>query len=262
MKEQLQAEFADVELARRIYFFPEIASTSDWAKKLVERAGPRADLHGTVILAEHQTAGRGRHNRQWVAPQGKALLFSIILAGRHAPRLGMAVPVAVCDAIRFVTGVEAGIKYPNDILIGRRKVGGILLEAVGSGPNPYVVAGIGVNCHQTPEELPPNPRLAATSLRIECDHEIRVSALAAAIIRCLAPLLDDDSPARVHSRMSALCVTIGRIVEITTPTEEFGGTALAITSDGALLVRTDSGMQRLVYSGDVRQLTMGHASDT
>lgn len=260
-RKQLQESLARVSLARRFYYFHEIGSTSDWAKELVRRAGKRADLHGTVIIAEHQTSGRGRHNRQWSAPFGKALLFSIILSPAGDSLPGLAIPVAVAEALRSTTGANAEIKYPNDILVDRRKVGGILLEQESCGEKRLLVAGIGINCNQDSHELPPQARIAATSLRLATGCQADISEIVGAIIDRIDYYLDPMHDGALHTRMSSLCTTIGKIVEIHTQTEQFGGTAMAITSDGALVVRTESGIQRLVYSGDVRQLTMNDATD-
>ncbi len=281
-REALQVALGGVDLARRFYFFEDIASTSDFARDLIARAGgarAAADLHGTVVVADHQSAGRGRFNRAWLAPPGTALLFTLILDRAQVPApplLTLALPVAAAEAITRVTGLAARIKFPNDILINERKTAGILLEQPpGAG---VLLAGIGVNVHQTADQLPPPSHVPPTSLELELqwvstrlamDDNIRANAppppplqhpaLLAAILQRLGTLISTpDAAVDLPRRMNQLCDTLGRHVEVTTPDGILRGVALSITPDGALMVRTDAGMQRPIYSGDIKQLTAHH----
>lgn len=266
-REALQIALGEVDLARRFYFFEDIASTSDFARDLIARAGgarAAADLHGTVVVADHQSAGRGRFNRAWLAPPGTALLFTLILDRAQVPApplLTLALPVAAAEAITRVTGLAARIKFPNDILIHERKTAGILLEQPpGSG---VLLAGIGVNVHQTADQLPPPSHVPPTSLELELQHagagSVQRPTLLAAILQRLGTLLaTPDAAVDLPRRMNQLCDTLGRHVEVTTPDGILRGVALSITPDGALMVRTDAGMQRPIYSGDIKQLTAHH----
>ena len=288
-REALQAALEAVELARRFYFFESIASTSDFARDLIARAGgarAAGDLHGTVVVADHQSAGRGRFQRAWLAPPGTALLFTLILDRGQVPApplLTLALPVATAVAITRHTGLAARIKFPNDILVHERKTAGILLEQPpGAG---VVLAGIGVNVHQTADQLPPPTHVPPTSLEMELprvsekpetshdnaddpSHDANTSAsatsslgpqrpalLAEILCRLSALIATPDPAAELPRRMNQLCDTLGRHVEVTTPDGILRGVALSITSDGALMVRTDAGMQRPIYSGDIKQLT-------
>ncbi len=121
---------------------------------------------GAVAVAEHQTAGRGRSGRQWEDREGQAVLVSVLLrppSGAALPQLSLVVGLATAEAVEFVTGLAAGIKWPNDVLLGGRKVAGVLLEGDGDA----VVCGIGVNVAQQASGLPVQTPVAATSLLLE-----------------------------------------------------------------------------------------------
>ena len=124
-------------------------------------------VEGAVVAADEQTAGRGRLGRAWEAPKGAGLLFSIVLTSRvepgRLPELTVVAAEAVCAAISLETGLSASVKPPNDVLVGGRKVAGILAEAAGG----RVVLGVGVNVSQSAVQLPEDTRLPATSLALE-----------------------------------------------------------------------------------------------
>ncbi len=261
----LESAVADIPLVARTYFFEEIASTSDWAKDLVRRAGPAADLHGTLVIANHQTAGRGRFGRTWISPPGRSLLFSLILAPKPAQEGGQgspefdrtvmaAAPVAVCESIADVSGLAPRIKYPNDVLLSGRKVAGILLERTAmSGAPGFCILGIGVNVNQRRDELDLGARVPATSVALAAGHPIEGADLLCALLRRLTSNLAD--PRRAGERMAALCDTVGRMVTVRTGGQVLHGTALAyLPKNGSLLVRLDSGFEVSVLSGDIEQL--------
>jgi BirA family biotin operon repressor/biotin-[acetyl-CoA-carboxylase] ligase len=152
--------------------------------------GPE-DTEGTVAVAEQQTEGRGRLGRSWHAPAGTSILVSVLLRPQvEAARLPELSPVAgraVADAINAETGVETRMKHPNDVLIGDRKVAGILAEAIEG----RVVLGIGVNVNQTRGELPEGVDPPATSLLLETGSVVERAPLLAAILRQLERTYDD-----------------------------------------------------------------------
>ena len=227
-------------------------STNDEARALAQ-GGAAA---GSVVIAEHQSAGRGRGGKRWQAAPGESLLLSIVLRPTDPPssmtvgpapiRLGL----AACRAIERVAGVQAALKWPNDILApDGRKLAGILCEAV-SGAAPFVVAGIGINVLQPDSGWPPELDGRATSLRAATAVEPDRAALAGALIDALRPFtpgspeLDADE-LRAFERRDAL---LGSSVELGgVPV----GTAAGLRPDGALLVRS-TGTTRVVHAGTVR----------
>ena len=141
-----------------------------------------ADLEGAVAVAEEQTEGRGRLGRSWEAPAGSSILVSVLLFPRveapRLPELSLIAGGAVAEAITHVTGIAPSIKFPNDVLIGGRKVAGILAES----SEGRVVLGIGVNANQTREQLPAEAQTEPTSLRLELDAPVDRARLLAEIL--------------------------------------------------------------------------------
>jgi BirA family biotin operon repressor/biotin-[acetyl-CoA-carboxylase] ligase len=134
-------------------------STNERARELAVAGAPS----GTIVTADEQSAGRGQHGRRWSAPAGKALLYSAILRplGPEHALLPIAAGLAVCEAIESVADVRCGLKWPNDVWIGERKVAGVLIEA---RPPEFAVIGVGVNVAIDPGEFPPDLRRPATSV--------------------------------------------------------------------------------------------------
>ena len=160
-----------------------IGSTNDLARELAIAGAPA----GTVVLAEEQTAGRGRQGRSWVAPPGRALTLSIVVrtSDEALAMLPLTVAVAVCEACeRVATRWSAAVKWPNDVWIGERKVAGILIEA--RPQDRWAVVGIGLNVETTAEELPAELRETATSLRIATGGEVGREAALQALLEALA----------------------------------------------------------------------------
>lgn len=220
----------------------ETASTQD---VLRESAFP----HGAVAVTEHQTAGRGRSGREWADAPSKALLCSVLLrpngAAPYAP-LSLVVGLAVAAAIEREAGLEALLKWPNDVLVGGRKVAGILLEASGG----VVVVGIGINVNQDTDDLPAQTRTPATSLAIAggrpFDRGLVLVALLTELERRYAEWTIGGLSgfANELDRRNAL---IGRTVSISGHT----GTAGAIATDGRLTIVLDNGDVVLVASGEI-----------
>lgn len=252
---------ANAAIVRRIYFFDEIGSTSDWAKALIRRANGSADLEGTLVVANSQIAGRGRFDRRWHATAGKALLFSLILResltesspALLARQLSIAAPVAGCRAIAVETGLSARIKYPNDVLLSGRKCCGILIESVTASKNSFAVLGVGINVNQSADELPSGSRITPTSIALESGKQADLLKLLNAFLESLTALLDNPEAAR--QQMNLLCETLGNHVRIDTAYELVEGVAAGVTAEGALIVRTAIGIDKVIHSGDVVQVT-------
>jgi len=236
--------------------FAEVDSTNEVAKRMADAGAPE----GTCVVAEVQTAGRGRMGRVWHSPKGGMWLSTVLrpaLPPRDAGKLSLVTGVAVTQAVREVAGLPAMMKWPNDVVLHGRKVGGILVESKWTGETlDYIVDGIGVNVAVDVAALPPEARCIAGTLVPPSDPEgasLRERLLEAILDKLglfyrqflSAGFLGILEKARVY------CDTLGREVEATCPGGGLlRGTAVAIDADGALVIKTPSGDVRLV-SGDV-----------
>jgi BirA family transcriptional regulator, biotin operon repressor / biotin---[acetyl-CoA-carboxylase] ligase len=240
-------------IGRDIRVFEETTSTNDVIEKLA-RDGVK---EGAVVFAESQTKGRGRLGRKWSSPTHQGLWFSILLRPKLTPQettqLTVASATALRRAIKKVTGVSADIKWPNDLLIGGKKVVGILTEMSAEVDRVrHVILGIGVDVNQT--DFPPELRAIATSLKAESGEETSRAELAVEILR----ELDFDYAricggkfAAVADEWEAGCGTIGQSVSVQMGVRRIRGVAEALDDDGALLVRTEHGHLERVIGGDV-----------
>jgi BirA family biotin operon repressor/biotin-[acetyl-CoA-carboxylase] ligase len=242
-------------LGRNLVYLPETASTNADARRLAAAGAP----DGTVVVAEYQSAGRGRLERRWVAPPGSSLLASVLLRPDLAPyraqRLTMLAGLAAADAIEAETGLHAGLKWPNDLLIGERKVGGILTEVDVSGERlSYAVLGIGLNVNLDPAALPGELLERATSLSAELGREVDRLSLLLALLALLEKryIALGAGAADLHREWAGRLVTVGREVVVSAGDGEWWGVAEGVDDDGALLVRPPGGEARRVVAGDVR----------
>lgn len=241
-------------VGRDIRVFEETTSTNDVIEKLA-RDGVK---EGVVVFAESQTKGRGRLGRKWMSPTHQGLWFSVLLRPKLSPQettqLTVASATALRRAIKKVTGLAADIKWPNDLLIGGKKVVGILTEMSAEVDCVrHVILGIGVDVNQA--DFPPELRALATSLKIAAGGEkICRAELATEILREL-----DADYARIGAgKFSQLtdewetaCATIGKKVSVQMGSRLIRGCAEALDDDGALLVRTEHGHLERVIGGDV-----------
>ena len=228
-----------------------VVSTSDRLKALA-RGGAS---EWTVVAADRQTGGRGREGRTWVSPAG-GLYLSVLLRPRAdvASRLPLAAGVAVAEAAEE-HGVTAELKWPNDVLVGGRKLAGILSEAAsGAEGVDWVVLGIGVNVALDEAALPAELRGTTASLSGETGRAPRPTAVAAAVLSRLAVWYDalDASPARVVSAWRDRAVAWwGERVDVRVGGGPVSGRLVGIDEEGALILVTDSGEIRRVLSGEV-----------
>lgn len=237
-----------------LHFFPELGSTNIQAKVEAEAGAP----HGMLVVTDVQTAGRGRRGKQWSSPADTNLYFSIVLRPQlspdKAPMLTLVMGHSVSMAIRRVTGLPAGIKWPNDIVINGKKVCGILTE-MSAEPDyiQHVVTGVGVNVRKQAFEGELAER--ACCLEQECGRKVSRSALLAAIME----QFEDDYECFMRSEdMSGLLdsycnllVNRGREVCVLDSGGAYRGVAQGITSGGELLVELPDGQVRQVYAGEV-----------
>ena len=204
----------------------------------------------TVVVAQAQTAGRGRHGRLWLDEPGASLLTSIILRPRlepaRLPTLSLAAGVAVVEALERVTGLKPRLKWPNDVLVDGRKLAGILLESR-IGPSPLVVLGIGVNLAQ--RVFPADLAERATSVRLATGRRVDADALLTALLESLdawRTRLETEGWAPIRERWRALTETLGRRVSI----DSVEGVAVDVDEDGALIV-AEGDVRRRVVAGEV-----------
>lgn len=231
-------------LTPRVETWASIPSTNDRAAELVrEEAAP-----WTIVVADEQTAGRGRRGAEWHSPAGCGLWMSVVLAHGLAPEgLPLVVGTACAEAIRSrAPEIAVGIKWPNDLLVGGRKVGGILCERIDDS----VVAGIGINVSTPPGGFPAEVRSRATSLEVSGPRELSRSDLAGSIVAALRLRLTRSDPfGEVYDDLVAADALRGRRIR----TEQAGaGTARGIDTSGALLLERDDGSRVRVISGSVR----------
>jgi BirA family biotin operon repressor/biotin-[acetyl-CoA-carboxylase] ligase len=242
-------------IGRDIRVFEETNSTNDVAEKLA-RDGVK---EGVVVFAESQTRGRGRLGRKWLSPPRKGLWFSVLLRPdlrpQAATQLTVVAATALLRAIREQTGLIPEIKWPNDILIGGRKVAGVLTELSAELDHvKHLILGIGVDVNLIVSEFPADLRKLATSLKIEAGRHIQRASLAAAILR---ELDRDYERIRAHrfqeiaDEWEQHCATLGRRVSIQIGERILQGHAEALDEDGALLLRTQHGRLERIIGGDV-----------
>ncbi len=237
----------------RIHWFDSIDSTNTRAKQLALQGAP----HGTVLIAGHQTLGRGRMGRSFQSPAGLGVYLSLILRFDCPPQqlmhLTCAAAVAACDAVEKAAGIRPGIKWTNDLVFGKRKLAGILTELVTTGSTTYAIIGIGINCCQTEEDFPDEIRGFAGSLAMVCGRSVDPAAVAAALVEALydmsAQLL--SRKADIMARYSENCVTVGQDISILRSDEVRHGHAVGVDGEGALLVRFPDGSTEAVNSGEV-----------
>lgn len=243
-------------IGRSIIYLDSVDSTNTYAKKAAE--GPFRD--GTVIIAEEQIAGRGRLGRYWVSPRGKGIWMTIMLKPDilpfDAPKLTIVAACAVAKALWSCCGLEAGIKWPNDIVAGGKKLCGILTEMSAEEDEiKHVIIGIGINANLGLDDFGPEVLDIATSIRIEKGNTVSRKAVVASVLREFEQLYRDfvregsiDFFLDEYKDKSAV---LGKEIRITSKKEELTGTAVDISKEGHLLVRLEDGALKEVMSGEV-----------
>ena len=239
-----------------LYWYKETDSTNTQAKRMAKEGAP----HGTVLIAGRQTGGRGRMGRSFSSPEGMGVYLSVILRPDCPPdrlmHLTCAAAVAGCKAVETVCGITPGIKWTNDLVYGRKKLGGILTELSidsKSGLVEYAIVGIGINCLQNTEDFPPELREIATSVSKITNTPCSPAHLAAALTEALF-VMDQSllsGKKALMDRYRCLCMTVGEDIMVLRGDDIRYGTALDIDDDGGLLVRFSDGTEKFVTSGEV-----------
>jgi len=236
--------------------FDEVSSTNTLLKELGRRGAPA----GTVLVADRQTGGRGRLGRSFLSPGGVGVYLSALIRPDCAPtelmHLTCAVAVAVCDAVEDTFGFRPGIKWTNDLVVGTKKLGGILTE-LGLDPKTgrvdFAVLGIGINCGQLEEDFDESIRPIATSVRMVTGRQADRDRFIARMVKALEAMDREllRAPAPLLDRYRADCITLGREVSILTGDLIRHATALDIDAEGGLVVRYGTGEIGTVTAGEV-----------
>ena len=235
---------------RQIVYLPSVDSTNRRARQLAAEGAP----HGTLVIADEQTAGRGRRGRGWISPAGEGVFMSLILRPQSHPsevaRLSMQTALAVALSIAQTTGLDARIKWPNDIVCGGRKVCGMLLEMNADEQAVHdVVAGIGINVHQT--QFAPEIEKTASSLDLLSGQRVCRAALVRAFLEAFERAEALAAQGALMDAYRARSATLGQRVQVIAPAGSFTGTALAVTDSGSLIVEDEEGQRREVLAADV-----------
>jgi BirA family biotin operon repressor/biotin-[acetyl-CoA-carboxylase] ligase len=243
-------------IGREIYYFPEIDSTN----RRAHDQGRKGASEGTVVLADFQSQGKGRLGRFWESPAGLNLYASIILRPpippKDAPQITLLAGVATANALARASGLDIGIKWPNDIFLHGKKVAGILSEMKADDTKTqFVILGVGVNVNWERGGIPPHLRETATSLRAEGGKEIPRTLIAEEIFEELekgyASFLREGFSPRLREEWNRLSWINGKRVTVTLPDKEISGEALGIDTDGALLLLDQEGKTHRFIVGDV-----------
>lgn len=242
-------------VGRRVYHFARLDSTNGCLAKLAAEGAPE----GTLVSADEQTAGRGRLGRSWLAPARSCLLFSLLfrpafLAPAQAQRLTMACSLATAEAIEATTWLKVGLKWPNDLLIEERKLGGVLTELSTSGERlDYAIVGIGLNVN-VDFRAPALAELAgsAASIAQELGRPFPRLLLLREVLRRIDGryrLLQEGGS--LHGEWAGRLATLGRSVQVTAPEGRYTGRAVGVDEDGALLLSLPDGATVRILAGDV-----------
>ena len=236
-------------IGQRVIYYPSLTSTMEVAK----REAKRGVAEGTVVIADVQTAGKGRIKRIWLSPSGNIALSIILYPSvAYLSSLVMLASLAVIYSIETVTGLKLQLKWPNDVLINGKKVCGILIESDVSGNKvDYAIIGIGINVNLRPADFP-ELSLIITSLFNELGREVSrlaiIRHLLVEVERLYLALLSGES---IYEQWRDRLVTLGRRVQVRWGKTVYEGIAESIAKDGSLLLRCPDGSLTRVVAGDV-----------
>jgi len=238
-------------MGKKIYYFDTVSSTMDIATEL----GIKGSAEGTLVVAETQTKGRGRIARHWFSPKYKGIYLSFILRPdilpNSTPLLTLLCAVSILEAIKSQTGLDTKIKWPNDLLIHNKKVGGILTELNAEMDiTHFVVIGIGLNVSNDKKSLVEG----ATSLKEEAKEEVSRISLVQDILRSIEAnyvVFQQKGGQQIIEKWRLHSATLGKHIRVNYQKIHLEGEAVDIDSDGGLLIRNDSGLIEKIMSGDI-----------
>ena len=241
-------------MGRNCIFLETVDSTNNYLKRAAEDGA----VNGTLAVAEEQTGGKGRRGRSWETPKGTNIAMTILLRPEirpeHASRLTLLMAMAVVRGIQKETGLQAGIKWPNDVVVDGHKVCGILTEMNTEVDYiNYVVIGTGINVNQT--EFPEEIREIAGSLKLSAGHPVARAGLIASIMEELEELyevfLKTEDLSALKDEYNRNCVTCGHEIRVLEPGHEYTGMTDGINDLGELVVKKADGETVCVYAGEV-----------
>ena len=253
-REALEAAIDTKWAGKHICYFKELDSTNARAKQEADNGA----AEGTLVVTDMQTAGRGRRGRSWNSPAGVNVYFTLILKPVYQPdkaaMVTLVMALAVAEGISLTCGMEAEIKWPNDVVVNGKKVCGILTEMnVEHGQIQYVAVGVGVNVGL--QEFPPEIADKAASLEAECGKPVSRAALAANILKAFEKyyesFLQELSLSCIRDKYNGRLVNRDREVRVLDPQGEFQGIARGLNEFGELLVERDDGSVTMVFAGEV-----------
>ncbi len=239
---------------RSVIYYDETDSTNIQAKL----AGENGSEHGTLVVADRQVAGKGRRGRSWESPKGVCIYMTLLLrpsiAPVKAPMLTLVMALSVAEAVRELTGLKAGIKWPNDIVLNKKKICGILTEmSTEIDYINYVVTGVGINTNQ--ETFSEEIRKRATSLLIEGGRHISRSELVAAVMERYEEnyerFMETKDLSGLQEKYNGMLVNCGREVRVLEPKGEYSAFASGINEVGELVVTTPEGEEKHIFAGEV-----------
>lgn len=245
-------------IGREIFLYETVDSTNTIASKLAQEGV----AEGAVVIADSQVRGRGRFGRSWVSPPGVNPYMSIVLRPemepKDAPLITIMAGVACTIALRRVTGLHITIKWPNDLMVSEKKLGGILTEIrIGQKRIEHAVTGIGINVNMELDVLPDVVKEVATSIKMETGKLFSRTKIIQEILNEISNwynVLKEKRHSELLSCWRQLTSTLGRKVEIILGNETLQGLAESITDEGMLIVRLPSGSSRIIQYGELTLL--------
>ena len=255
MKEEILSLLSDAYPWKdRLFYVDTVVSTNDTLKQWAAEGAPQ----GTVLISGEQLGGKGRLGRSFHSPAGTGVYLSILLRPGCAPgeimHLTCAAAAAMVEAVEQAAGFRPSIKWTNDLVFGRQKLGGILTElGLHAGALDYCIIGIGINCLQKKEDFPPELQEMAASLSMAAGHPVSPALLAARMMEALFAMSETllTGKAAMLAAYRENCITLGTEISLLRGGEVRHGKALDIDEDGGLIVRFDSGGMETVSSGEV-----------
>ncbi len=254
-EKRIQTGFSLNSLKHHVVIFDRVDSTNLQAKKLLDSNAQ----HGTIVIAEEQTHGRGRLTRSWYSPRG-GLYFSVILreiaAVESIPLYGFLLACVVHQSLKQLTNLQFSLKWPNDVLLGQKKVSGILSELVTEGANSLgIIVGVGINLNSRVEEFPTELQSSVATILSEINQQSSVEDLLVAIISRLDWWLQSDPTLeKVVQVYRRFCSTLGLMVSAEFEGNMIKGKAVDIAANGSLVIKEETGKTILIDFGDVVHL--------